>query len=101
VLVWLLGPPISRIPFVARYVPFYAFVGPLTYAATGHRPGRVVVAHTLVTTLAGAVLGMRIGIAQNVLALFLASLGGGALMEGVAFLAQRLLFRYRGASVSD
>ena len=101
VLVWLLGPPISRIPFVARYVPFYAFVGPLTYAATGHRPGRVVIAHTLVTTLAGAVLGVRIGIAQNILALFLASLGGGAMMEGAVALAERLLFQHRGASAPD
>jgi hypothetical protein len=90
-LVWLIGPLIARIPFVARYVPFYALIGPLAYAATGRRPGRTLVAHTLVTTLAGAVLGARIGVSQDVVALLLASAGGGLLMEGAAFLAERLL----------
>jgi len=92
-LVWLLGPPVARIPLVADYVQFYALIGPLAYAAAGRRPGRTLVAHTLVTTLAGAVLGGRIGITQDVGALFLASAGGGVLMEGLAFLAERFLLR--------
>jgi hypothetical protein len=92
-LVWLLGPPMARIPLVANYVQFYALIGPLAYAAAGRRPGRTLVAHTLVTTLAGAVLGGRIGITQDVGALFLASAGGGVLMEGLAFLAERFLLR--------
>ena len=92
-LVWFLGPPVARIPFIADYVQFYALIGPLAYAAAGRRPGRTLVAHTLVTTLAGAVLGTRIGIAQNIGALFLASAGGGVLMEGIAFLAERFLLR--------
>ncbi len=93
ILVWLLGPVVAGIPLIVNYLPFYAPVGPLAYAAVGRRPGRTLVAHTLVTTLAGAVLGVRMGLPQDLGALFLACLGGGLLMEGVAFLGERLFHR--------
>lgn len=93
VLVWLLAPAVVQLPFIASYVSLYAAVGPLAYAAAGRRPGRALVAHVLVTTIAGAVLAVRVGLPHHLSSLFLACLAGGSLMEGVAFLAERQLFR--------
>ncbi|MBN1179010.1 MAG: serine/threonine protein kinase, partial [Anaerolineae bacterium] len=90
-LVWVLGPPLARIWLVSRYVSFYALIGPLAYAASGRKPWRTAVAHTLVTTVGGALLGVRLGLGQNVLALFLAAALGGLVMEGIAFVAERWL----------
>jgi hypothetical protein len=91
-LSWILAPPLLSIRFVYDYVQFYAVVGPLAYAATGRRPGRAFAAHTLVVALVGTLLGEQLHIPQNVGLLFLVAIAGGLLMEGAAFLAERLLF---------
>jgi len=91
VLVWLLGPVVSSIPYVWNYIPFYALVGPLAYAVAGRKPWRALVAHVLVITVGGVLLGARVGFGQTAGALFLASAGGGLLMEGIAFLAEKVL----------
>jgi len=93
VLVWVLAPPISRIPFVVNNVSLYAPVAPLAYAAVGRRPGRAAVAHVLVLAIANAILGIRMGADTGLGELLLAALVGGMLMEGVAFLAERTLIR--------
>ena len=48
-----------------------------------------------VTTVGGALLGLRLGIGEDFLLLLLAAAVGGLLMEGVAFLSERLLFKSR------
>jgi hypothetical protein len=96
VLVWILTPLVAqlRIPYVAAYMGrSYALIGPLAYAATGRRPGRALAAHTLVVTIAAPLLGARLGFHMDVGATFLASAGGGLLMEGIAFLSERTLLR--------
>ena len=91
ILSWLLAPPLLRIPFIYDYVQFYAVVGPLAYAATGRKQGRAFVAHTLVVILIGALLGKRLNIPQNIGSLIVVAVVGGALMEGVAYLANQIL----------
>jgi hypothetical protein len=91
VLTWLLAPPLLSIPFIYDYVQFYALVGPLAYAATGRRPGRAIVAHTLVVTVVGGLLGTRLNMSQNISALFMVAIVGGALMEGIAYLVDQIL----------
>lgn len=92
--VWLLGPLVMGIPFLVNYVSPYALVGPLAYAATGRRPGRALVAHALVTTVAYTVLGARTGeFSAGIGIVFLTAVGGGLLMEGVAFVVERLILR--------
>jgi len=88
-LVALFGPLLSRSAFFVNYVPSYAPVGPLAWAAVGRRPGRTFVAHTLVTTLSMIALGE----AEHAGMVFLASAIGGLLMEGFAFLMERALLR--------
>jgi serine/threonine-protein kinase len=90
-LSWALAPPLLGVPFVYDYVQFYAVIGPLAYAATGRRPGRAFVAHTLVVTLVGALFGPRLDVPQDPGRLFLVAAAGGALMEGVAYLTERFL----------
>lgn len=90
---WLLGPLVLNIPLLWDNLPSYAIAGPLVYAATGHRRGRALIAHTLVATIGGAVLWTRIGFGYDIGTLFLAAAVGGLLMEGVAFLAERFLLR--------
>jgi len=90
---WLVGPLVFNVPLLWNNLPSYAVAGPLVYAATGHRRWRALIAHTLVTTIGGAVLWTRVGFSYSVGALFLAAAVGGLLMEGVAFLAERWLFR--------
>lgn len=92
-LVWSLGPVVANMPFVTNYLSLYALIGPIVYAATGRRPGRALVAHTLVVTLANALLAARMP-SPDVIgtgSVFLAAAGGGLLMEALAFLAERLL----------
>ena len=89
---WLLGPLVFDIPLLWNNLPSYAVAGPLVYAATGRRRWRTLIAHTLVATTGGAVLWTRVGISYDVGTLFLAAVGGGLLMEGIAFLAERRLF---------
>jgi hypothetical protein len=93
VLVWILGPVVARISFVWYYMPTYALIGPFVYAATGRQRGRVLIAHTLVTTVGGALLSTRLALGRNVGSLFLAALIGGLLMEGIAFLAERTFLK--------
>ncbi|MEA3308739.1 MAG: hypothetical protein U9Q70_04400, partial [Chloroflexota bacterium] len=90
---WLLGPLALEIPLLWNYVPTYAIAGPLVYAATGRRQWRALVAHTLVTTIGGAVLWTRLGFDHDLGTLFLAAAGGGLLMEGLTFLSERQLLR--------
>lgn len=89
---WLLGPLVFNIPLLWNNLPSYAVAGPLVYAATGCRRWRTLIAHTLVATIGGAVLWTRVGISYDIGTLFLAAVGGGLLMEGIALLAERRLF---------
>jgi len=93
ILVWGLGPVVARISFVWYYMPTYALIGPFAYAATGRQRGRVLIAHTLVTAVGGALLSTRLALGRNFGSLFLAALIGGLLMEGIAFLAERGLLK--------
>jgi serine/threonine-protein kinase len=95
VLVWLFGPLVARVWWIWSYISFYALIGPLAYAASGRKPWRTLIAHTLVTTVGGALLGLRLGIGEDFLPLLLAAAVGGLLMEGVAFLSERLLIKSR------
>ena len=90
---WLLGPLVFNVPVLWNNLPSYAIAGPLVYAATGRRRWRALIAHTLVMTIGGAVLWTRVGVGHDVGTLFLAAAGGGLLIEGGAFLAERLLPR--------
>jgi hypothetical protein len=89
---WFLGPLLFDIPVLWNSLPSYAVIGPLVYAATGHRRGATFVAHTLVATVGGLFLRERVGLGYGVGSLLLASAGGGLLMEAVGDLARRLWF---------
>lgn len=93
ILVWLLAPPISRIPLVVNNVSFYALVAPFTYAAVGRRPGRAAVAHILVLTVSNAIVRARVSADIGMGPIFIAAFVGGLLMEGLAFLAERTVIR--------
>ncbi len=92
-VVWLLSPLVRSVWFIWNYVPFYAAIGPLAYFATGRKVGRVLIAHVLVVGLGGLLIGARLGLGQSIGPLLLAAVGGGLLMEGVAWAAERLLLR--------
>jgi serine/threonine-protein kinase len=100
-LTWILAPPLLKVPFIYNYVQFYAVIGPLAYAATGRGTGRASVAHTLVVALVGALLSEQLNIPQNVGLLLLVAIVGGLLMEGVAFLADRLLLKRQRAPTRE
>jgi len=92
-LAWLLAPAVARMPFVVNYVSFYAPIAPLVYAAVGRRPGRAGLAHVLAVTLGSAVAATRVFTNVGIGELFLAALAGGLLMEGAAFLAERMVIK--------
>lgn len=92
-LAWFLTPVVSQMPFVVNYVSFYAPVAPLVYAAVGRRPGRAGLAHFLAITLGAAVAWLRAPADTSLFSLALAALVGGLLMEGAAFLAEKVVIK--------
>jgi serine/threonine-protein kinase len=86
---WLIGPLIAEVPFLWNYLPSYAIAAPLIYAATGRRTGLAGAAHVLVAVIGGTALKASVGTTTEFSELLLASLAGGLLVEGLAFVAAR------------
>lgn len=92
-LAWLLAPAVARMPFVINYVSFYAPIAPLVYAAVGRRPGWAGLAHFLTLTLGAVAAWMRTPADTSLGALALAALLSGLLIEGTAFLGERMVIK--------
>jgi serine/threonine-protein kinase len=87
---WLLGPVVVQIPWLWYYLPSYAVVAPLVYAAVGRRPGRAGVAHALVAIIGGLALRTSMGTMSHVEELVVGALVSGLVVEGVGYLGKRV-----------
>ncbi len=92
---WLLGPVVYEINWLWVYFPSYTIVGPLVYAATGHRMGLTALANALVILIGGPVLTGSIGLASRLDRYLPGVIVGGLLIEALVFISERTLLKRR------
>jgi len=90
---WFLGPLAYKVTWFWIYVPSYALVGPLVYAAVGRRTGRAAVANALVILIGGPVLKASVGVGGDFVEYLPGAVLSSLIMEGIAFLSEKTLLK--------